>query len=54
MLALRDRPTYRVSTTPSSYNTMELLAAIVGGPHQIEIAESLLAYFEGDIRRMFN
>ncbi len=54
MLALRDRPAYRVSTTPSSCNTVELLAAIIGGPLQIEIAESLLAYFEGDIRRMSN
>ena len=53
-LALRDRPAYRVSTIPSSCNAMELLAAIIGGPHQIEIAESLLAYFEGDIHRIFN
>ncbi len=54
LLALRDRPAHRVSTMPSSCNTVELLAAIIGGPLQIEIAESLLAYFEGDIRRMFN
>ena len=33
---------------------MELLAAIISGPRQIEIAESLLAHFQGDIHRMFN
>jgi DNA repair protein RadC len=54
LLALRDRPAYRVSTIPSSCNAMEVLAAIISGPRQIEIAESLLAYFQGDIHRMFN
>ena len=54
VLALRDRPAYRVATVPSSCNAMELLAALISGPRQIEIAESLLAYFEGDIHRMFN
>jgi len=53
-LALRDTPAYRVSTNPMSCNTLELLSAIIGGPRQIEIAEGLLAHFEGDIRRMFN
>lgn len=53
-LALRDTPAYRVSTNPMSCNTLELLSAIIGGPHQIETAEGLLAHFGGDIRRMFN
>ena len=53
-LALRDRPAYRVATMPSSCNAVELLAALIGGPRQIEIAESLLAYCSGDIHRMFN
>lgn len=53
-LALRDQPVYRVTTNPAACNTMELLSAIIGGPHQIEIAEGLLAHFGGDIRRMFN
>jgi DNA repair protein RadC len=53
-LALRDRPAYRVSTIPESCNAIELLAAIVGGPQQIEIAEGLLARFDGDVHRIFN
>lgn len=53
-LALRDQPIYRVSNNPSACNTLELLAAIIGGPHQIEIAERLLACFEGDIRLLHN
>lgn len=52
-LALRDQPAYRVSTNPAACNTMELLAAIIGGPHQIELAGSLLSHFDGDIHRMF-
>jgi hypothetical protein len=40
-LALRDQPVYRVTTNPAACNTMELLSAIIGGPHQIEIAEGL-------------
>lgn len=53
-LALRDTPAYRVSTNPSACNTMELLAAVIGGPNQIETAEGLLARFDGNIHRMFN
>ena len=53
-LALRDTPAYRVTTNPAACNTLELLAAIIGGPHQIETAEGLLTHFSGDIHRMFN
>jgi len=53
-LALRDTPAYRVSNNPSACNTLELLSAIIGGPRQIEIAEELLACFDGEIRRMAN
>jgi len=53
-LALRDTPAYRVSTNPTACNTPELLAAIIGGPRQIETAEVLLTRFSGDIRRMYN
>jgi DNA repair protein RadC len=53
-LALHDRPAYRVSTNPAACNTMELLAAIIGGPNQIELAGNLLSHFEGDIHRLFN
>ncbi len=53
-LALHDQPAYRVSTNPAACNTMELLATIIGGPHQIELAGSLLSHFEGDIHQLFN
>ena len=53
-LALHDQPAYRVSTNPAACNTMELLAAIIGGPHQIEFAASLLSHFDGDIHRIFS
>ena len=32
----------------------ELLAAVIGGTQQIEIAESLLARFGGDLRRLYH
>ena len=44
LLALRETPAYRVSTDPSSCTNVELLSAVVGGPKQIEIAESILAH----------
>jgi DNA repair protein RadC len=53
-LALHDQPADRVSTNPAACNTMELLAAIIGGPQQIELAGSLLSHFDGDIHRMFS
>ncbi len=53
-LALRDQPVYRVSTNPAACNTMELLAVIIGGPRQIELAASLLSHFDGDIHRIFS
>jgi DNA repair protein RadC len=45
-LPLRERPAYRVAESPDACNTVELLAALVGGPRQIEIAEALLAKFK--------
>lgn len=49
MLPLHERPAHRVSEAPSACNVIELLAALIGGPHQIEIAEALLSYF-GSLR----
>ncbi|HNT25853.1 MAG TPA: DNA repair protein RadC [Anaerolineales bacterium] len=48
---LRDeeRPAYRVAQNASGCNATELLAALIGGPLQIEIAESLLKQF-GSLR----
>ncbi|MCP4594416.1 MAG: hypothetical protein GY842_27105, partial [bacterium] len=47
LLPLRERPAYRVAESGADVcNLVELLAAIVGGSRQIEIAHSLLAEFE--------
>jgi len=52
-LPLRERPCHRVTLNPQGCNLVELLAAIIGGPQQIEIAEALLRQF-GDVRAMVN
>ena len=54
LLSLHETPAYRVSTTPLACTTVELLAAVIGGPQQIEIAEALAAHFHGDLRRLHN
>ena len=40
-LPLREQPAYRVSQNAAACNLSELLAAVIGGPKQIEIAEAL-------------
>lgn len=52
-LPLREQPAYRITQNATSCSLAELLAAVIGGEKQIEIAESLLAYFKGDIRRLY-
>ncbi len=52
-LPLRDQPAYRVTSNAAACSLAELLAAVVGGTQQIEIAEGLLAHFGGDIQRIF-
>ena len=49
---LREQPVYRVTQDVDACNLLELLAAVVGGPRQIEIAEALLARF-GDINGLY-
>ena len=44
---LREQPAYRVAHNPTACNLLELLAAVVGGARQIEIAEELLQRFKG-------
>jgi len=51
-LPQRERPVHRVIRDAESCNLVELLAAIVGGAKQIEIAEALLAQF-GDIHGLY-
>ena len=47
LLPLREQPAYRVAQNADACNLAELLAAIVGGQNQIEIAEDLLKRFGG-------
>jgi len=44
-LPIRERPVYRVAADSSACNVVELLAAIIGGPKQLEVAQALLAHF---------
>jgi len=53
MLPLRDQPAYRVASDVMDCNLAELLAALVGGAQQIEVAEGLLSRFGGDIERLY-
>ena len=52
-LPLRDKPAYRVSVNIAACSLAELLAAVVGGAQQIEIAEGILAHFGGDVQRIY-
>jgi DNA repair protein RadC len=52
-LPLREQPAYRVAQNASACNLTELLAAVIGGQRQIEIAAALLGQFDGDIRRLY-
>jgi DNA repair protein RadC len=50
-LPLREQPAYRMTRNPDACNLTELLAVLVGGPQQIEIAEALLERF-ASIRKL--
>lgn len=52
-IPLREQPAYRVAQNATACNLTELMAAVIGGQRQIEIAQALLARFEGDIRRLY-
>ena len=52
-LPLRDQPAYRVTSNAAACSLAELLAAVVGGARQIEIAEGILAHFNGDVQRIY-
>jgi DNA repair protein RadC len=52
-LPLRDQPAYRVTSNAAACNLAELLAAVVGGAQQIEVAEGILARFGGDVQRIY-
>ena len=42
-LPLRERPAWRVAYQADGCSLVELLAALVGGPRQIEVAQALMA-----------
>lgn len=44
-LPVRERPVWRVAREPGTCNLTELLAAVIGGPRQVESAMELLAHF---------
>jgi len=46
-----EQPVRRVADQPSACNRVELLAALIGGPNQLEAAERLLSSF-GSLRAM--
>jgi DNA repair protein RadC len=52
-MPLREQPAYRITQNPTACNITELMAAVIGGGNQIEIAQALLVRFDGDIRRLF-
>lgn len=45
-LPIRETPAYRVDNNPRACNLVELLAAIIGGQEQIEIAQEIVKRFE--------
>lgn len=51
LLPLKEQPAYRVSAHAENCNLAELVAVIVGGKEQIEIAERMLARF-GSIQKL--
>ncbi len=52
-MPLREQPAYRIAQNATACNLTELMAAVIGGQRQIEIAQHLLARFDGDIRRLY-
>ena len=52
-MPLREQPAYRVTQDATACNQTELLAALIGGQKQIEIAQDLLTHFGNDIRRIY-
>jgi len=52
-MPLREQPSYRVTQNATACNITELMAAVIGGQKQIEIAQALMARFDGDIRRLY-
>ncbi len=52
-MPLREQPAYRITQNANACNLTELMAAVIGGQKQIEMAQLLLAHFNNDLRRLF-
>jgi DNA repair protein RadC len=52
-LPLREQPAHRVIRDATACSLTELLATLIGGQRQLEVAQALLARFDGDIRRLY-
>jgi DNA repair protein RadC len=53
LLSLRERPAYRAAIQPETCTIIELLAALIGGAHQLEIAQALIEKFIS-LRAIYN
>lgn len=45
-LPLRDQPLYRIANNKEACNMVELLAAVIGGPHSAEVSTALLSRYK--------
>lgn len=53
LLSESDTPSYRISTNPRACTSVELLSVLIGGQYQLEIAEQLLARFDGELVNVY-
>lgn len=51
-LPQQDRPIRRVCERPADCNAAELLAALIGGPKQVELAQAVLAKYDGSLNEL--
>jgi DNA repair protein RadC len=49
-----DRPIRRVCERPADCNASELLAALIGGPKQVELAQAVLAKYDGSLYELLS
>lgn len=52
-LAEADTPAYRIVANPQGCTSIELLSVLIGGQYQMETAEALLSYFQGDLANIY-
>lgn len=54
ILPLRERPDYRLAKNAAGCSLVELIAVVIGGVKQIELAETVIGHYGGDMRRIYN